>query len=172
MEPLSAASGIVTLLGAATTITNDLRNLRQLFRDAQDDYLARLNEISDSNAVLHEAHNAWQSIRRGRDRGNGTPLSHLPNFADDVTQAKALLDELGAFLKSMTKQVKSSNEVKVDRIAWVKQMKVLKKRRKQLKAFRIKVDQMLGLSTAYVDTNPSHMGDCKRVIVVTNTSDL
>jgi hypothetical protein len=129
-DPLSARSSIVTLIGVSMTIENELRSLSRIFRDAEHDHLALLNQINDSNAVILEARGAYLLSREWPSHGNSATLRQgSSNLTDEFDQTKTLLEELGVCVKSMAKRVQDRNVTKLNKIAWLRQMKTLKKRR-------------------------------------------
>ena len=148
-EPLSVLSGIVTLIGASTTIIKDLRSLRRNFREAEDDFLALLNEINDFNAVLLEARKAYMLSRGGQPPGSSaTPGHGLDSLTDEIKEAQSVLHELGVYVKSIAKHAHNSNGIKVNKITWLKELRNLRKRRAELRDCRSRIHFMLDVSAA------------------------
>ncbi|KAI9889845.1 MAG: hypothetical protein M1814_004947 [Vezdaea aestivalis] len=148
-DPLSALSGTVTLILATTSLINQIRRLRRIFRDAEDDYLALLKEVEDFNFVLTGIRDANFSTQDGSAHGTSGFSDDLwDKIANEVGQVMALLIEMRVCLDLMSKGIEDGENKRVDRVAWLRGTKALGKKRRQLEEFRTRIHFNLDISTA------------------------
>ena len=141
-------SGIVTLIGASSTIIKDIRSLRKNFLEAEDDFIALFNEINDFKAVLLEARKAFLVSREHPPGSSATPETGLDDINDELKEAQSMLQELGVYVKSLAKNEGDNNGTKVKKLTWVKEMRSLNKRRARLRDIRSRIHLRLDVSAA------------------------
>ena len=140
MDVLSAISGIITLLGAGSTIVQSLERLSSL-REAPHIVLALNNEVSDFRIAIFEL----LSILQQDSTRSSTSQAYNDNLDSILHRAREKLVELESLIEYRLLAPTSGSEIRISRTAWLLERHKIKRLQEEIRSIRINLITMLGI---------------------------
>ena len=133
-DPLSFAASIIAVLGAAEGVAKTLSRIQSI-RNAPDELLALINEVSDLQIIFGDVQSyarSTQGPQMSRDH-----LQHLLAFVNRAKEKLLQLDELVHY--KLLKPQSSPDHIKVSKREWLKQVKTIERFRQSLRDIRLNI---------------------------------
>ncbi len=141
MDPLSIATGVITL---ASLVTTGLKKAQTL-HDAPTEIHALANEVTDLDVVVQEVVKALQELGK-----NGSGLSTSENVSTILGRAQKKLLELDAILNRVLVEDRGTKKVKYARLIWLRQKSRVEGIRKDLASIKLSLSNLLEAANSWV----------------------
>ena len=134
-DPLSIIASIIAVVGAAEGVTKTLAQLKSI-RNAPDELLALINEVSDLKVILSDVqmyvvHNT-QRLRIFQ--------AELQNLSTLIDRAKTKLLDLDRLIQyRLMKPESTSNQIKTSRREWLRARSTVNQFRQALRDIRLNI---------------------------------
>lgn len=143
MDPLSIATGIITLATLAASTGAAFKELRGLCRDLPGRLHALSNEVADIELVLHQVATVFE--KRARDPTLKDQQAHIPHL---LNQARSKLYELRAIVLALIEICKTAKIPIFRAHAWRKNQPRLQALQEDIKTIKCSLNIMLGASNS------------------------
>ena len=139
MDPLSVATGTLTILGAGRKIGKGLKKLTRL-KDAPDALLALDNEVSDLHCLIQDVENILQQ----RPEDSGLPQS----LTGALRRAKTVLLALESVIAYELTTTTATDGLRVDRSSWLRAKHKVEAIEENIKVAKLSLVTALSLLTS------------------------
>ena len=146
-DPLSITASIIAVVGAAEGVTKTLAKIKSI-RNAPDELLALMNEVSDLKLVISDIQNHIV-IQRAQ-----TPQTELQNISTLVKRAKDKLLELDQLIQYRLVKPES-DQIKVSRREWLRAKAVIERFRQNLRDIRLNIITQMAVINSWVHSTPN-----------------
>ena len=134
-DPLSLIASIIAVVGAAEGVSKTLAKMKSI-RDAPDELLALINEVSDLRIILMDVQSyIAQNLRRPRIAQD--ELQHMSTLIDRAKEKLLKLDELIQY--RLVKPDSIANHIKVSKREWVRAKSTIEKFQQSLRDIRLNI---------------------------------
>ena len=134
-DPLSITASIIAVVGAAEGITKTLAKFKSI-RNAPDELLALINEVSDLNIILSNV----QSYIIHNTQKPQISQEELQNISTLINRAKEKLLELDQLIQyQLVKPESIPDRLKVSRREWLRARGTIEKLRQSLRDIRLNI---------------------------------
>ena len=134
-DPLSITASIIAVVGAAEGVTKTLAKIKSI-RNAPDELLALINEVSDLRIILSDMQNyLTQNTQRPQ-----ISQEELQNISTLINRAKKKLLELDQLIQyRLVKPESNSHQIKVFRREWLRAKNTIEKFRQSLRDIKLNI---------------------------------
>ena len=149
-DPLSITASIIAVVGAAEGVTKTLAKIRNI-RNAPEELLALINEVSDLRIVFGDVQNYIQSTERSQTTSRlATTNEVLQHMAILINRAKYKLLELDQLIQyRLMKPESISNHIKVSRREWTRAKTTIESFRQALRDIRLNIVTQMVIINSY-----------------------
>ena len=150
-DPLSITASIIAVVGAAEGVTKTLRKIRNI-RNAPEELLALVREISDIRTVIGDIDNYIQKIQKSQDTTSpATVQPELQHLVILVTRAKGKLLELDQLVQyRLMKPESIDDHIRVSRREWAGAKHIIEGFRRSLRDIRFNIVTQMMVINSYV----------------------
>ena len=134
-DPLSITASIIAVVGAAEGVTKTLAKIKSI-RNAPDELLALINEVSDLKIILRDLQNyVNQNMHRPQ-----ISQEELENISILINRAKDKLLELDKLIQyKLVKPESITDQIKVSRREWLRAKSTIEKFRQSLRDIKLNI---------------------------------
>ena len=134
-DPLSLGASIIAVLGAADSVGKTLAKIR-IFRNAPEEFLALLNEVSDLTIILNNV----ESYVIGIARRTVSPQAQLVHMSSLIERERLLLLQLEQVMtQRLSRSISSSGRGILSRSEWVRSKVDIERIRQDIREARINI---------------------------------
>ena len=134
-DPLSLVASIIAVIGAAEGVSRTLTKIRNL-RDAPDELLALMNEVSDFRIILTGLQTYITQYSQ-RPQLLVEELSHISTLADRGKEKLLQLDQLIQY--RLVKPESGLTQIKVSKREWARARSTIESFRQTLRDIRLNI---------------------------------
>ena len=134
-DPLSITASIIAVVGAAEGVTKTLAKIKSI-RNAPDELLPLINEVSDLKIILSDMQNyITQNTQKPQ-----ISQQELRNISTLINRAKEKLLELDQLIQyRLVKPESISDQIKVSRREWLRAKSTIEKFRQSLRDIKLNI---------------------------------
>ena len=134
-DPLSITASIIAVVGAAEGVTKTISKISNL-RNAPNQVLALINEVSDLRIILGDIH-SYIIENTQRSQISQKRLQHTTIFVDRAREKLLQLDELIQY--RLTKPESVPNQIKISRREWAGARATIERFQQDLRDIRLNI---------------------------------
>ena len=146
-DPLSITASIIAVVGAAEGVTKTLAKIKSI-RNAPDELLALINEVSDLKLIISDIQNHIV-IQRAQ-----IPQTELQNISTLIKRAKDKLLELDQLIQYRLVKPES-DQIKVSRREWLRAKAVIERFRQDLRDIRLNIITQMAVINSWAHSTPN-----------------
>ena len=145
-DPLSIAASVIAVVGAAEGVGKTINKIRNI-REAPNELLALINEISDLKIVLSDIGNHL-TRNTSNLQVQEEQSQHMAILLDRAKEQLLRLDGLVQY--RLVRPESTSQKVRISRQEWVKATSTIKKFRDSLRDNRLNIIAQMAVINAFV----------------------